>query len=511
MQNGSVSGRVFKNTTYLYAKMAVSIFATFFSTRLIINALGFEDYGIYNVVAAAIAMFGFLNASMAIATQRFMNYYEGRHDDEYQRKIFNAAMVLHLMIALFMGVVLLATESLIFNHLIEIDSDRIEIAKWVYRCAILSTIITIVAVPFDAAINAHEDLLFFSVVGILEALLKLGVAFYITKFLGDKLLCYGILILVITLLINFIMYVFCKTKYSECRFAPQKYLEKGILRQMAGFGGWNFVGTSSAMASQYGTKIVINRFWGVTLNATEGVTSQLTSVMLSLSKNLMKAVNPVIVKTEGRSEHENMYRITFTVCKLMFVAYALLAVPLYFECDYLLVLWLKNVPPYCVEYVRLAILVKVIEQVTEPLNTAINAVGNIKSYNIIYSLLQLGMILLVISFFTIGMPPFFSVVAQIIAAFLLMAYRVFFCAYKNGMPLKKYIADVLIKCAIVLVPACVVLSLIIMGMHQSFGRLVIVIISSTLSLLIGGYAIILNQNEKSLVASIISKIIKKLF
>ena len=347
---------------------------------------------------------------------------------------------------------------------------------------------------------------FFSIVGIIEALLKLGAAFYITLFLGDKLLCYGILILTITFLVNFSMFLFCKSRYAECIFCPRRYLDRGLLRQMAGFGGWNFVGTSSAMASQYGTKIVINRFWGVTLNATDGVTSQLTSVMLSLSKNLMKAVNPVIVKAEGRNEHDNMYRITFTVCKLMFVAYALLAVPLFFECHYLLVLWLRNVPPFCVEYIRLAIILKVIEQVTEPLNTAINAVGIIKKYNIVYSLLQLIMIVMVIGFYTVGLPPYFSVVSQIIAAFLLMTYRVYYCAYKSGMPLKRYLTDVLMKCAIVLLPACVILTMMIMGLNQSFLRLCLVAVISTIAILLGGYYLILNPSEKIMVNTLGCKI-----
>ena len=477
--------------------MAVSIFVVFFSTRLIINSLGFEDYGIYNVVAAAIAMFGFLNASMAMATQRFMNYYEGKKDIDCQRKIFNASMLLHISICVVMGIVLLLAEPLMFSHLISINGDRMEAAQWVYRFAVCSTLITIAAVPFDAMINSHEDLLFFSVVGIVDALLKLVAALFIVGYPGDKLFCYGFLILIITFIVNISMCLFSKRRYKECVFKPKKYFDKEFLRSIVSFGGWTFVGTSSAMMSQYGAKIVLNRFWGLSLNATDGVTSQLTSAMMSLSKNLIKAVNPVIVKEEGRGEHDNMYKITFTACKLMFVAFSLLAVPLFFECDYLLKLWLKNIPPYCVVFVKLVIILKLVEQITEPINTSINAVGNIRSFNIIYALLQVSMILLVLLFFILGMYPYFLVISQIIVAVILAVYRIYLSSIRNGMSLKVFFSNVLFRCFITLIPVCAISSATILLFNESFLRMCITCAISVILLLISSYFLLLNQLERS--------------
>lgn len=503
----STSSRVFKNTIYLYAKMAATIFVTFFSTRLIINSLGFEDYGIYNVVAAAIAMFGFLNASMAMATQRFMNYYEGKQDIACQRKIFNASMILHISICVIMGIALILAEPLMFDHLISIDAGRMDVARWVYRFAVGSTMITIAAVPFDAMINSHEDLMFFSVVGIVDAILKLMAALFIVGYSGDKLYCYGLLILVITFIVNISMYVFCKCRYKECVFNPTKYYDKDFLRKIASFGGWSFVGTSSAMMSQYGSKIVLNRFWGLRLNAAEGVTSQLTSVMMSLSKNLMKAVNPVIVKEEGRGEHNNMYRITFTVCKLMFVAFSVLALPLFFECDYLLTLWLKNVPPYCTEFVKLVIVLKVIEQVTEPINTSINAVGNIKTYNLVYAILQFSMIGLTVVFFSIGLSPSYLLISQIIIAILLSVYRIKLSATKNGMPLKGFVVDVLFRCLLTLIPVCFMSLVFVWLFSPCFLRMCIVSFVSIIALLITSYYILLKQPERTTINGLIKSFV----
>jgi O-antigen/teichoic acid export membrane protein len=288
--------RVIKNTGILYAKMGITVFISLYTTRLILNSLGANDYGVFNIVGGSIAMLGFLNASMASATQRFMSYAEGAGNIEKLISIFNVSMVLHFLIALIMGAVLLGIGYFLFNGVLNIPSDRISAAKMVYYFMIVSTMFTVMTVPYDAVLNAHENMLYYSIIGIVQALLKLGVAYVVILTTVDKLIIYGLLMAMISLIIMMLMRVYCHRKYTECRISPKKYFQKNLMKEMTGFAGWSFMGTSTSMLGNYGFSIVLNHFFGSVLNAADGIAGQLNGQLLVFSNTMMKALNPAIVK-----------------------------------------------------------------------------------------------------------------------------------------------------------------------------------------------------------------------
>lgn len=314
----STASRVAKNTGYLYAKMGITMFISLYTTRLVLNSLGDVDFGIFNIVGGAIAMLGFLNAAMAGATQRFMSYSEGEGNKEKQKQIFNISIVLHTAISLLVGVVLLVVGYFFFHGILNIPPDRQFAAKVVYGSLIVSTMFTVMNVPYDAMLNAHENMRYYAIVGIIESLLKLAVAFAVVYTTSDKLIVYGMLMAVMPLITLTIMRVYCHRRYEECIWAPRRYFDHGLMREMTGFAGWNFVSTTLAMVGYYGQGIVLNYFFGPLLNAAYGIVTQLNGQLLVLSNNMLKALNPVIVKNEGTKNRHKMLDISLFGNKLSF-------------------------------------------------------------------------------------------------------------------------------------------------------------------------------------------------
>ncbi len=270
----STANRVIKNTGFLYAKMGITMFISLYTTRLILNSLGASDFGIFNIVGGAISMLGFLNAAMASATQRFMSYSEGEGNREKQKSIFNVSFILHLGISIVVGISLLIAGYFFFNGILNIPQNRIFAAQVIYGSLIISTMFTVMTVPYDAAMNAHENMKYYAIVGIFESFLKLAVAFACVYTSYDKLIVYGILMAGIPLVSLTIMRIYCHKHYEECVIAPRTFWEMKLMKEMTSFAGWNLLGTMSVMISQYGLNIVLNIFHGTIANAAQGISSQ---------------------------------------------------------------------------------------------------------------------------------------------------------------------------------------------------------------------------------------------
>lgn len=499
----STAHRVIKNTGFLYAKMGITMFISLYTTRLILNALGASDFGIFNIVGGAIAMLGFLDAAMASATQRFMSYSEGEGNKEKQTKIFNISIILHAAIALLAGIALLIAGWFFFHGILNIAPERTFAAKVVYGSLIVSTLFTVMTVPYDAVLNAHENMLYYSIVGIIESLLKLAVALLTVVWAGDKLIIYGILMAIIPLITMTIMRIYCHRKYTECIIAPKRYWDRGLMKEMTGFAGWNFLGSSSGVFYGYGTNIVLNNFFGTILNAANGVCGQLNGQLLTFSNNMMKAVNPIIVKAEGGGDREYMFRTTFTACKLSVLIYSFFAIPFLLESSIILKLWLKNVPPFTELFLQLMIIQVLIEQISIPLGTSIFAIGKIKKYNIVNSLLLYASIVILFVFYKIGYPPQSLRILAIVVALFQTMYKIFFCSKNCDMLLFSYLKEVVLSCILVIASTVMIVLILQQFIQSGLNRLFIVIGVSILSFIILFYLIALNRKEKRIINEMI--------
>lgn len=306
------------NTGILYARMSITMFISLYTTRLILNSLGASDFGIFNIVGGAIAMLGFLNVAMANATQRFMSYSEGAGDKDKQKSIFNVSVILHFLIALLVGIVLVIAGYFFFNGILNIPAERMHAARMVYYFMIVSTMLTVMTVPYDAVVNAHENMLYYAIVGIIESVLKLAVALVVVYTLADKLIIYGLLMAGISLLVMIIMRVYCHRKYMECEFAPKKYCNRPLMKEMTGFSGWNFMNSSITMITNYGQGVVINIFYGTIVNSAQGITNQISGQLGAFARSMLKALNPIIVKNEGAGNRSQMLYASVLGSKISF-------------------------------------------------------------------------------------------------------------------------------------------------------------------------------------------------
>ncbi|HLP06204.1 MAG TPA: hypothetical protein VK152_12320, partial [Paludibacter sp.] len=259
--------RIAQNTVILYARMAITVFISLYSTRLILEALGAGDYGILNVVGGAIAMLLFLNNAMTTATQRFMSYSQGIDNKEKQIQIFNVSVVLHLLIAGIIFLVLEGAGYILFDGILKISPERLEAAKLIYQFMVFSTLFTVVSVPYDALINAHENMLLVAILGIVDAFLKLAIAFYILHTPYDKLAAYGFLLAVLTVFGLVLRQLYCRRFYAESRISFSRHFNKELFVEMSRFAGWSFLGATTSMFGYYGQGIVLNVFFGTVVNA----------------------------------------------------------------------------------------------------------------------------------------------------------------------------------------------------------------------------------------------------
>lgn len=503
------ANQVIKNTGFLYAKMGITIFVSLYTTRLVLNGLGTTDFGIFNVVGGAIAMLGFLHAAMAGATQRFMSFYEGKRDLVKQKQIFNISLILHFCIAVLLGVGLLLAGYIFFNGFLNIPLDRVYAAKVVYGALIVSTMFTVMTVPYDAVLNAHENMLYYSIVGVLESVLKLAVAFIVVCYSGDKLELYGMLMACIPLLILTIMRVYCHKKYGECVISPKRFWDRKMMKEMTSFAGWNLLGTGSGLVGNYGNALVVNHFFGATVNAALGVANQLNGQLMAFSNNMIKALNPVIVKKQGEGDEKSMMYFSLLGSKMSFLILAIFAIPVIIEAPYILKLWLGQVPKWTIIFLRLALAQRLIEQLTVTLSTSLNAHGNIRGLNTSSLISNLLPLLVLYILFIYDFPPYWLYIVTIALMVVLgTGFKVYFCMKLCSLNLKDLFRLVIFPCVFIFASSIGSSYAFCLGINEGFLRLILVILVSFTVFLVSGY-LVLNTKEKEIIIGLKQKILKK--
>lgn len=491
--------------------MAVTIGISLLTTRLILNSLGVSDFGVFGIVAGLIGMLSFLDGAMATATQRFMSYAEGKGDITKKNKIFNVSLLLHIIIACIVVVMLEAASYIFFGGLLNIAAERMYSAKCIYHFMVISTAFTIITVPYDASINAHENMLFYSVSGIAESFLKLGAAIWVVYTLRDKLILYGLLMSVITIIILIIKQIYCYVKYEECKVNLKKYYDKAVFREITKFAGWNFISSMGMLLGNYGSGLVVNHFFGTKVNAAQSITGQLNGQLLAFSSNMLKALNPAIIKKEGGGDRASMLKLSLTGCKLAYILLAVFAIPFLVETEYILRLWLKVVPEWTVIFVRLFLITTLIQQLTITLNTTISAIGNIKGISLFNSLLCLlpnGIYILIFSF---GASPVWLYILILVNLGIINGvYVVYQCKKHFGLNVSEFVTKIILPNFLVTIILIFAARLIVLFQAESPFRLIEVVLFCAISFLILAFQFSFNKEEKQIIRNISSKLLSKI-
>ena len=373
--------RIAKNTAFLYIRMLIMMLVAFYTSRVILNALGVEDFGIYNVVGGVVAMFSFLTGTFTSATQRFLNYEMGLGNKKRLCEIFSMSMTLNVLIAL--GIILLSEIIGIWfiNHKLVIPPERWVAAHWVFQFSLLAMAVTIVSTPYNAVIIANERMSVFAYISILEALLKLGVAVSMFFVAADKLIVYACLIFLVAVVVRMIYSIYCRRHFQECRY--RFYWDKKLFREMGSFAGWNMYGNFSFVMITQGLNMLLNMFFGPVVNASRAIAVQVQAAIQGFSSNIAMAVNPRIVQDYAQGNKEEMFRLIFFSSKYSFFLLLLLASPVILETERILNLWLGQVPEYSVVFVRLVLIQMLVRVLQNPLHTLMHATGKMKEYQLI--------------------------------------------------------------------------------------------------------------------------------
>lgn len=480
MQNSQQNNkRIAKNTLLLYFRMLLLMAVSLYTSRVTLAALGVEDYGIYNVVGGVIAMFTILSGSLSSAISRFITFELGRGDKERLKTVFSTSVNIQVGLALIITVLAEIGGVWFLNYKMNIAPERMYAANWVLQCSILTFAVNLISIPYNAAIIAHEKMSAFAYISILDAFLKLLIVFLLYIALSDRLILYAVLLCAESIVLRLIYGIYCKRKFEECTY--HFVYNKGVIKSMGAFSGWNFIGVSSAVLRDQGVNVVINIFCGAAVNAARGISTQVNSAVHGFVTNFMTAMNPQITKSYASGDRNYMFFLIFQGSRLSFYMLLFLSLPVILEANTFLKIWLNEVPKHTTLFVQLILLFGMEEAISSPLQTAMLATGNIKKYQIIVGGLQ--MLNFPISYFllTLGIFPESTVIVSIVIGQCCMAARLDLLRNMIGLSVSDFLKQVYFNIVVVSAVAAIFPVFLYVIMPNGWLRFVVVITASLIS------------------------------
>ena len=507
MVEQSNTKRIAKNTLMLYFRQILIMLVSLYTVRVVLNILGAEDYGIYNVVAGVVVLFSFVNNAMANGTQRYLNFYLGKGDVDKTKQVYSSSILIHFFIAIIFVIVAETVGLWFTNYKLNIPEGRHHAAMVLYQFTIITTVFSILRVPYNAVIIAYERMSFFALLSIIETILKLMIVFALKFFPNDKLILYSVLLTLISIIITFVYKIFCNKEFEIAHY--NKVKDIALIKEMLGFSGWSLFGAVANMANSQGTNIAVNMFTNVTVNAAMGIANQVNSAVYSFVGNFQTAFNPQIVKSYAEDDKKYFMNLIFKTSKLSFLLLSFIAVPLLSNTGFVLKIWLKNIPDYSTHFVQLIILWSLIDSWNGPLWMSVQATGKIRTYQILVSLFIFFNLPLTIVALYFGASPEWVLIIRIIINLYITFWRIFYLSKKIQLKKLQFIYQVIIRTLLVFVISCIGTILIGSFIKNEIIRFFItcfigIIFVSLLSLLIG-----VNKMERKELVDFISKKIKR--
>lgn len=487
--------RIAKNTLLLYFRMIFTLFVSLYTCRIVLNSLGFSDYGLYNVVGGVVLMFSIISGSLTSAITRFLSFELGNGNKEQIKRVFATAQIVQLCTALVTMLLIELIGVWFLNHKLNVPPQRMEAANWVLQCSIFTFAINLLTIPYTAAIMSREQMNIYAYISIQETLLKLLAVLALSHFaFYDRLETWGTFLATISL-ITFLTYRFyCRRHFGECR--GKMIFDKALLKQIMGFSGWNFIGSASAIFRDQGVNILINLFFGTVVNAARATSFQVSTAVSGFATNIMTAFNPQITKSYAAGQREYMLSLIRQGSRFSFYMLLLLSVPLLIETPYVLTLFFKNVPEHTTLFVRLLLIFILIESISVPLITAMLATGRIRNYQIIVGGLQLLNFPISYLFLHWGFFPEVTVLVSIGCSFVCFIARLVMLRKPIGLNAKAFFFQVFIRTWYVALLAFLPPFLLHNLLAQGFPRLLCVCFISALSTLILIYWQGCNKRER---------------
>ncbi len=507
MNKTETNKRIAKNSLMLYLRMLITMAVSLYTSRVVLNALGVNDFGVYNVVGGVVLLFSSLNTTMATAVQRFLNFEMGAKNPKRLNEVFNTSMIIHIIIALLVFVLLESVGVWFLNNKLNIPSESLSAANWVLQFSIFTFIVSVLSVPYDATIVANEHMKAFAYISIVEVTLKLLVAFSLTIFSFDKLKMYAVLMFSVSVILRLVYGVYSKRHFAETNF--KWLLNRTLFVQMISFAGWNLIGVSSTLIRTQGVNVVLNLFYGTVVNAAMGIAFQVKQAVDNFSNNFLAALNPQITKSFAAKDFDYLFELVFKGSKYAFFLVFLLTMPIIIESNYILTLWLKNVPEYTVVFVRLILINAIIESMSKTLIQVMFATGDIKRYQIIVGSVTILNLPISILFLYLNFEPQVTLVISIIIALFALIIRLKMLRSMVNFPALLYFKQVIRLVILVAIMASIVPVLLHFFVDAGFVRFILVTLSSFISVALAVFFIGLSADEQNFIISKIRRILRK--
>lgn len=506
-EQSSNNRRIAKNTFLLYFRMILLMIINLYASRVVLDVLGISDYGVYNVVGGVIAMFSFLSASFSTSISRYITFALGKGDMANLKRVFSTSVNVQALMS-FIIVVLAEIVGLWFlNHKINLPVGRLEAAHWVFQCSLFAFVVNLISIPYNATIIAHERMNAFAYISILESVLKLLIVFLLYKLPFDKLKTYAVLTLLVSIIIRYIYGHYSKTHFEETKY--HFVYDRELTKQMFGFAGWSVVGNGSWILNTQGINILINLFFGVTLNAARGIATQIDGVVQQFASNFNTAFSPQITKSYAAGDKQYFHKLIIAGSK--FTAYLLLflIVPICLEVETILGIWLVEVPEYAATFIRFTLIGSFFVSMENPLFIANNSTGNIRTYQIAISVLYFINFPLSYCAFKMGFSVVSTYIIFITICLILSVVKPLVAQKNIELAATTYLSAVVLRVLCVGALVFFVPWLFTQTREPSIIRMIETTLISVMFTALGIFFIGLNNEEKGMLKSTIYRLLKK--
>lgn len=496
--------RIVKNSVLLALRMVIITFISIFTTRFLLRNLGVEDFGVYNVTLGIVSMCSFLGPALSNAIQRYYNFELGKNGDAGATRVLNTGIIIQFGIVVILVLICETIGLWYVNNKLVVPEGREMAALWVYQLSVLAFSISLLQIPFVAAILAHERMNFYAIVNILDAVLKLGIAIAISYASFDRLIFYGVLLILVNIMSAILYIGFASRHFDEVKISMR--LDKALLRGMTSFTGWNLFETIARIFKDQGCNLLLNFYYGPVLNAARGVANQVSYGVSSIVESTIMASRPQMVKSYAQGNDKRALEMFYTLSKCTVFLIFIVSLPIFLEIDYILKIWLGGeVPQYANLFIRLSILIALVDKLASPVTAIIHATGKVKRYHINSGVINLLVLPLAWAMLSFGCGAssvywatlIFAVVAQIVFLFIVRRLLPF--------SIRRYLNEVGARFLIVLLISVVAPYFIMTTMEEGLLRLLLVLAVAVLVSLISIIILGLNKSERDLMISLIRR------
>lgn len=507
-QTSDNNKRIAKNTMLLYFRMIFIMVISLFTSRINLQSLGVENFGIYNVVGGVVAMFSVFSGSLSVSISRFITYELGKGNQEKLKKVFSTAVSIQIFLAICIVILAEIIGIWFLNTKMNIPAERLNAANWVMHFSILAFAVNLISVPYNAAIIAHEKMSAFAYVSVFEVIAKLGITYYLFISPFDKLKTYAVLLFALSIVLRIIYGIYCKRNFQECSY---KFIfDKGLIKQMTGFAGWSLFGLVAYSGYNYGLNILLNLFFGPVVNAARGIAFQVQNAVQGFSNNFQMALNPQIIKSYAQNDLKRMHQLIFASSKYAFFLLFFLSLPIIIEAPKILSVWLTEVPEHTVNFVRLILALITFDSLGSSISIAQQATGKIKKYQIWVGGIMLMIVPVAYVSLKMGARPESVYIVYFLACIVAHIVRMIIIRPMIKLSLQEYFHKVIFRLIIVAVCASILPIIAYKLLPVTLLSLFVVCLLCPITVTVSIYFLGLEQSERKMVNEKLKNVSQKI-